>query len=670
MKLSFFSFLFLSCCLFSCQNNNNSLQIIISEDATNTEKITAEDLQADLSKVSDLAITIVSEKKAVKGGKKILLGTPSSNQLMAEMLTKANVTLSTSNPGARGGIWQKIDKQTIVLAGSDVQGMQYAVYDYAKLVLGIDPLQYWTGHSANKIGVDQLFQFDNKRIAPPLVPLLVYFENDVDELANLKKPLLEYDWESYTEMIDALVRMRYNGIELFDMLGRPEFFLRPSYQKIRPDYDIDIKYIEQMIDYAQAKGMKVQINMSLGYKIKSLAAEYADCWTKHKDKWLAVWTYYLNETPIGKADIFSLRPRNQVWDWEYKSNCEEDKITVFNEVMASFDTLVTRHNAKAHKVLTCYSDGMDMFNNGLNPPKDWLVAWSDDGYAGFKQYPESTKGYQFGTYMHAGFWKNHTVAHPYPEQIDTIMKKMFSEYQATAYCEVNGQTFRPFLLNLEAFSEVCNTPEDYSGEGFYHQWAKRYFAKDQVAEAIAVMQLWDKASFGEAGYVQNLWEIREVISYLSKLPIERPGKDPTPYEARRVENDLANLQKRLPLMETALTKAKALLSKTSDSYFFHDQVYLPIQLYMDLLTFENKLHQLYAIQRKQESSPSDSLKAEALALLKIAREQLDVVYENTIQGDKNPRWKGWYNPSQRRPNNGFPTVEMMDAIELAIEEKW
>ena len=67
-----------------------------------------------------------------------------------------------------------------------------------------------------------------------------------------------------------------------------------------------------MIDYAQAKGMKVQINMSLGYKIKSLDAQYADCWTEYKDKWLAVWRYYLKESPIGKADIFALRPRNQV----------------------------------------------------------------------------------------------------------------------------------------------------------------------------------------------------------------------------------------------------------------------------------------------------------------------------------------------------------------------
>lgn len=669
MKLSCIT-LFISCfLLFSCQNNKE-LQIIIGENATQTERITAEDLKTDLLQVTNLDITIISEQEATKGGRKILLGTSSSNQLMAEILAEANVTLTKSNPGARGGIWQKIDNQTIILAGSDIQGMQYAVYDYSKLVIGIDPLHYWTGHPAHNIAAEKLFQFDNKKIPPPLVPLLVYFENDVDELANLKKPLLEYDWESYTKMIDALVRMRYNGIQLFDMLGRPEFFLRPTYQKIRPDYDIDLTYIEKMIDYAHDKGMKIQIDLAMGYKIKSLESQYADCWSENKDKWLAVWNYYLKESPIGKADIFSLRPRNQVWDWEYKSTCGEDKIAVFNEVSQTLDSIITHHNPKADKVIICYSDGMEMFNQGFTPPKDWIIAWSDDGYADFKQYPESTKGYPFGTYMHAGYWKNHTVSHPYPEQIETIMKKMFTDYQATAYCEVNGQQFRPFLLNLEAFSEVCRDPDNFTGQGFYEKWAGRYFPSDQTAAVIEMMQLWGAASFDKKGYVQNLWEIREAISYLSMQPIERPGKTPTAYEARRVDNDLDNLKKRINLLGEVHKKATNFLPKTEGAFFFHDQIYLPIQLYMDLLTFEDLLHQMYLVKRQYEQNPSESLHQSAIDLLKKSRKQLAIVYDNRMKGDRNPRWKGWYNPAQRRPNNGFPTVEMMDAIELAIKEKW
>ena len=504
-----------------------------------------------------------------------------------------------------------------------------------------------------------------------MVPLLVYFENDVDELANLKKPLLEYDWESYTELIDALVRLRYNGIQFFDMLGRPEFFLRPTYQKIRPAYDININYIEKMIDYAHDKGMKVQIDMSMGYKIKSLASEYADCWTENKEKWVEVWNYYLKETPIGKADIYSLRPRNQVWDWEYKSTCGEDKTKVFNEVFFTLDTIVTNHNPNADKIAICYHDGMEMFNEGFNPPKDWIVAWSDDGYAGFKYYPTSTRGYQFGTYMHAGFWKNHTISHPYPDQIDSIMHKMFREYNATSYCQVNGQQFRPFLLNMEAFSEVCRDPGTFTGEGFYRNWAQRYFPDSLVDKAIKLMRDWDDASFGNTGYVQHLWEIREAIAYLSMSPIERPGKTPTPYTAERVENDLIDAQNRYQMIRSVLDDASQINAKMPDnSYFFYDQIQLPLQIYYDLLAFEQILHEQYKVKRKYEKVGGENLKKEAKELVKKARNQLSVIMENSLKGDSNPRWKGWYDPAQRRPNNGFPTAEMLDAIELAIEEKW
>ena len=292
-----------------------------------------------------------------------------------------------------------------------------------------------------------LISFENRRIAPPKVPTLCYFENDVDELANYRGKLLEYDWESYTQMINSLVRLRYNAIQFFDMLGRPEFFLRPEYKELSPDYKIDVEYLDKMIDYAHHKGMKVQIDFALGYQIHPMSEEKATCWREYKEEWVKAWKYYLEETPLKKTDIFILRPRHQVWDWEYESTCGENKIEVFNDVYKVFGELVDQYKPNADKVLICYSDGMEMWNDGFRPPKDWIVAWSDDGFGDFEHLPNTTDGYNFGTYMHAGFWLNHTVHNPYPETVETVMKNMFQEYSADKYCLVNGQNFRPFLNN-------------------------------------------------------------------------------------------------------------------------------------------------------------------------------------------------------------------------------
>ncbi len=652
-------------------NNEKPIQIVTSLNPSITESITAKDLQEDLQKVMGQTVQIVDESTANSKAIRYVIGTATSNMLMHKMLKDSNIKLSSQVPGARGGIWQRIDANTIILGGSDVQGMQYAVYDYSEEILGLDPLQYWTGHHTTLIATEDLFAFNNKVIEPPKVPLLVYFENDVDELINLKEPLLEYDWESYTEMIDALVRMRYNGIQMFDLLGRAEFYLREEYQKLVPEYAVDLDKIEKMINYAQDKGMAVQIDLSLGYQFKSLESQYADCWKDHKEKWIAIWKYYLEETPIGKADIYALRPRNQVWDWEYASTCGEAKIEVFNEVYHVLDSVVEAHNDKATKVVICYADGMDMYNDGFAPPSDWIIAWSDDGYSDFKAYPSSTQNYLFGTYMHAGFWKNHTINHPYPDQIDTIMHLMFDKYDASSYCMVNGQQFRPFILNIEAFSEACKDPEDYSGQKFLESWASRYFHEDLHDEVIELMKDWDKASFGKAGYVQNLWEIKEVIAYLAELPIQNPGKNAQAFSAERVTDDRSDAAKRYDLFQSLIQKSRKILPKTNEeSAYYYDQIHYPLESYTDLLALEVVLHKVFEVKRQFEESPGEDLKLEAKSLLRQAQDQLAVIHRRTAIPAKDPKWNGWYDLKKRRPNNGFPIQEMLKEVELAIDNKW
>ncbi|WP_373943419.1 glycosyl hydrolase 115 family protein [Polaribacter sejongensis] len=482
--------------------------------ANKVEKSTVLDFKKDLLKVINKEVLIITDTvKTPKDGIVFLLGTIESNKKIAKLSNTKEINLSSKFPGSRGGLWAKLNSKkqskVIVIAGSDVEGLQYSIYDYSHQILGVDPFEYWTRKLPEKNKKLDLFNFKNKIISPPLVPIMCYFENDVDELANYRGKLLEYDWESYTEMINSLVRIRYNSIQFFDMLGRPEFFVRPEYKKISPNYQVDVAYLDKMIDYAHLKGMKVQIDLSLGYQMKSLSIEESYCWSTYKDKWIEAWKYYFEKTPVGKADIFSLRPRHQVWDWEYNSNCGEDKTTVFNEVYKELDKLIDHYKPEAIKIAFCYHDGMEMFNGDFNPPKDWIVVWCDDGFGDFDYLPKSTKGYDFGTYMHAGFWKNHTVHNPYPKKVDTVMKKMFKDYGADKYCQVNGQNFRPFLLNLEAYSEVSNNPKEFDGERFYKSWTERYFSKDAAKHAVASMKVLHKTQVGRNGYVQHLWGIKK-----------------------------------------------------------------------------------------------------------------------------------------------------------------
>ena len=104
--------------------------------------------------------------------------------------------------------------------------------------------------------------------------------------------------------------------------------------------------------------------------------------------------------------------------------------------------------------------------------------------------------------------------------------------------------------------------------------------------------------------------------------------------------------------------------------FYHDYILLPIHLYVDLLTFETSLHQMSRLKKMFEETGDVSHLDGIKPILSKARKELDIINKRNIDGDKNERWKGWYDPAKRRPNNGFPTQEMLDAVEAGLDSKF
>src|SRR3990167_1724125 len=233
-------------------------------------ELAALDLQAELAMLPGAIITKGPLANA-EANLTILVGVAA--QLKGHQLLNAeSQALLAEIKEPRSGLMhqQKGAKALILLAGADVQGTQYSVYDFSQQYLNTDPLRYWTGSEPEAVSMQQLLQLQTQRIDAPVVPLLVYFENDVDELANFRGTKLQYDWESFTALIDSLVRMRYNAIELFDMLGRVEFYQRPEYKSRYPDYQLDKAYLDRMIDYIHDKGMLLQVDMMMGRQLGSL----------------------------------------------------------------------------------------------------------------------------------------------------------------------------------------------------------------------------------------------------------------------------------------------------------------------------------------------------------------------------------------------------------------
>jgi len=301
---------------------------------------------------------------------------------------------------------------------------------------------------------------------------------------------------------------------------------------------------------------------------------------------------------------------------------------------------------------------MEMFNDGFNPPKDFIIAWSDHGFGHFEHYPEDTRGYKFGTYMHAGYWKNHDVMDTYPELVDEVMAMMYDKYDATHYMEVNGQTFRPFILNIEAYAQSAVLGKAFNGKAFYQEWATRYFGEAAASDVVNALKQLHEANKRRIGYVEILWQVKNMQAYLAALPVRQPGKDEFTVTFEQVSKFFTDTQPRIDALLKGLAYVESATKNiTNDDTFFYDHIELPMNIYLDMLVYNQTLIDLIAHTRKKDSLVLTIYEKELSRLLSQGKNQLDTIYERRLSGDKNPKWSTWYDPKKRRPNNGFPTKE-------------
>ena len=612
--------------------------IIYGRLATTMERLACVDLQSDWQAATGREAHLIEESELLPDGELLFLaGCPQTSERVAALVAAGMVRITAISPGPRGGCIQIVDG-VIVLAGCDPQGAQYAVYDFCRTSLGIDPFHYWTGYqpiAQPDFGLDDAQQ---QLIQPPHVPILCYFDNDNDELANLHKPLLEFNWEQWQALIDTLVRLKFNAIEPHDHFGRSEYFSRKPYLKLRPDYAVNEALLNKVIDYAHAKGMLVQVSFFLGWHFKAIGDETAVNWTAYKAEWLETWQYYLDHTPIGRCDIFSNRPRNQKLDHPYRSSGGEDVAVVFQEAFAEMRRLIMAHNPQAMLIADLYSDGLDVFQAGFRPQpaEDYLLMWADDGYGRFPHLPDLSdmdNGYGQGIYVHAGYWLNHVVQDPYPLLLAAEMQRAILEHGIDRYCLVNGQTFRHFILNLELCSSVCENPIGFDAALFFSTWASRYFGPVAAANVVQIYDWLHEAQMGRKGYVELLWDVQTAQRRLA--------------EGETAVSDPAPIQARITLLENALNLAEGTVSVVADqAHFYHDQVILPVRLLLQLNQF--LLHLTVAGNYPARLEPLER----AIGLL----EGHTAV---RLQGDNNDKWATWYDPAKARPNNGYPDIEFL-----------
>lgn len=637
----------------------NAQTIILHGDkSTEVEMNAAQDLKEDILHVfPSEAVDIQDANTPIKDGynRIFVLGTKESNKLIKKVYSEKQSQLLETELEPETFVLQTLPFQkgksikTLYIIGADDRGTYYGIYEFSSKILGIDALEYWTGkkpEATEKFEIPEM----SFREKPPTFSRRGYFDNDDDMLANWKGRKLIVEFEIWEEMINSLARLRYNYIDPFDLLGRPEYYKGDYYYYNElTEYHSDLDLINQVIDHIHSKGLMVQIPMYLGWEFHHIDFDKL-CLSKYHDHWMEVYEYYLTKTPFAKGDIFLSRPRHPIYDYGYY--CEEEEKAgiktgpLMTKMFKGLQELINKYRPGATLVCDLWREGRPMWKNGeFEPDKNIEMLWADYYGGDFREWPEDQKGYEFGIYIHAGIWLNHVMQDPLVHQISTAVKEAVSR-DMTNNIFVNGQDFKHFILNLEVCARLGWDAEGFDPDEFYREWTSRYFGEKASPLVINSLKLLNEAHNALAGYKDITTASVITLNNLEKGELKLSG-------------DKIKILRGLGLakasLQTAITAAS--LVPEESQLVFDDQIVFPATIYLDdiLLLEAVTLYGEFLQSGIDDKATYDYYANNMKNALVTMRNRLD-------KGSKWKKWDGWTKCENFRIYTPPPKIEQMDKI--------
>ena len=365
----------------------------------------------------------------------------------------------------------------IVLAGADLRGTIYAVYQFSQEYLGVDPLYYWTDHEpAHRASIEIPATLD-RQFPAPVFKYRGFFINDEDLLTGWApgeaKDKTGISLEVWDRIYETILRLKGNTVA-------PGTWIFPD---------------EPQVKLAAKRGLIVTQHhaIPLGLNVARWPKDVPYNYTEHPEilehAWKNAVNSYLPDQEVlwtvglrGLSDVTyasmdpSVRDNNNALG-QLISKAIADQIGIVRSV---------RPDAKF--VTSLWQEGARLVQQGdLKIPPEVSTVWADDGYGYIQDQGEVTAGQ--GIYDHVAMMNGR--ANQLTEMVP--IERSFSELGryikagATEYYLVNTSDIRPVTMSIRAVMDAVwkGLPKETSpADQFYTEWSSDEFGK-QAAPKLA-----------------------------------------------------------------------------------------------------------------------------------------------------------------------------------------
>ena len=421
----------------------------------------------------------------------------------------------------------------IVLAGADMRGTIYAVYEFSQKYLGIDPLYYWTDQApAHRAAIEVPLSLD-ETYKPPVFRYRGFFINDEDLLTGWSpgeaKDKTGISLAVWDKIFETILRLKGNMIA-------PGTWIFPD---------------DPQVKAAGERGLIVTQHhaIPLGLNVARWPKDVPYNYSEHPEILEQAWKDAVNAYQPNQEVVWSVGLRG-LSDVTYASMDPSVKDNnkalgkLISKAIADQMRIVRAVRPDAKFVTNLWQEGARLVQQGdLTIPPEVMTVWADDGYGYLQDHGEVAAGQ--GAYDHVAMMNGRANQLTEMVPIERSMEEIgrYIKAGATQYYLVNTSDIRPVTMSIRAVMDAVwkGVPEGDAAGDFYKQWSEDEFGKKAAPQ---LEQLYDDyfkapAHFGDPvhEYGDQLYHTearRLMLTYMTDSPLYALPSQAPKWEPARI----------------------------------------------------------------------------------------------------------------------------------------
>lgn len=439
----------------------------------------AKDLQDDLAKVFGKKPRIV-RSAADAGSVAIWIGEKSKlpESLRPEGLTEPesfSISVVNFEAHSRPG-------KAVLLAGADMRGTIYAIYQFSEEYLGVDPLYYWTDHLPARRAEIQLPATLSKQFPAPVFRYRGFFINDEDLLTGWApgeaKDHTGISLKVWNKVFETILRLKGNMVA-------PGTWIFPDDPQIRLAGERGLILTQH---HAIPLGLNVarwpkDVPYSFTSNAEILERAWKNAASAYPPNQEVLWTVGLR----GLSDV-----SYAAFDPTVRGNDKALGELITKAILDQMG-IVRSLRPDAQFITSLWQEGARLVQEGsLKIPSEVGTVWADTGY-GYLQDKGLVKAGE-GAYYHVAMMNGRANQLTEMVPVDRIDSELgrYIKAGATNYLLLNTSDIRPVVMTAKAVMDLAwkGSPKDQDVEGesdhFYREWASREFGA-KAADSVAAL---------------------------------------------------------------------------------------------------------------------------------------------------------------------------------------